>query len=864
MAKQTINVGTTANDRTGDPLRVAFTKVNQNFTEVYNSQFSGNYEDLANTPFIPSDVSDLSDANEILSKKPYLEINGDYQDTNVIITFTKLPNVSSDISFDAISGSVSLTRDINGGGLYNRQYEPYYNSEISPFMTTWNWDGWDNLSNLKSRYFSDLVQVLENNIDLNIVGAELIMRDLVDDEYYKIKVTAWNSGTTNNGSFSYIREKINTSNKIGIIFKNGTNLNEVPDTRVKFPQSYVAGYSDHTLDITDVGRQIYTYDNIISIPGNQEQNFKKGDTIQIVVGDTASTIRVKPYNDIDNPDAVLYIQNETNAVTSYLIPARSMAILTKIRQNEWQLLTDASALKYIELTNDALITLPVVLDAPIQFTRLANIANTDFIDTGLSLARGNNGALYNPELELSYDNTNYTSPAGTEWNSDGWDDLSNLRSRSYDTLRSSLNNVIGENILNAELVMHDIINDKYYKFDFTNWGQNNGGSFAYTRTLIEDPNFFKKEDYATGNTAIDVFVADDGEGSGIAITRKVNQGIYNPFREGGWNWNVSPTGTLWNIDGWDNFSNIETRLYESFNNAYNNNLGNNVPGSRSVLYIPDTNEYYAIHWLSWTPNNAGGGFSYLKYKIDLTKLNEGIRFTDGTVLKSAEGIGRVKSTASNNRKIEEVSGSSTVSVTPIITTNLSTFASRTVTDSSQIYISTANTNIDDIISAPGDYNIYDITSIQFSIDDINWYTWNGSINLPGGDERNYGLSGSTVLTYTEGDAIYFRYKTGGEPVVWWDKNDLPGGSGNFRGAVIDYHAFTGQATWIGSIHIVDDSGENHISHTEVSSGSTDAENDDFWIVENEGTISYRRIDGEPKTLKMHWTAKVFYGSEFWD
>ena len=35
MAKQVINIGTTANDGTGDPLRSAFDKVNDNFTELY-------------------------------------------------------------------------------------------------------------------------------------------------------------------------------------------------------------------------------------------------------------------------------------------------------------------------------------------------------------------------------------------------------------------------------------------------------------------------------------------------------------------------------------------------------------------------------------------------------------------------------------------------------------------------------------------------------------------------------------------------------------------------------------------------------------------------------------------------------------
>jgi hypothetical protein len=37
MAKQTINVGTTANDGTGDTLRASFVKVNENFTELYTS-----------------------------------------------------------------------------------------------------------------------------------------------------------------------------------------------------------------------------------------------------------------------------------------------------------------------------------------------------------------------------------------------------------------------------------------------------------------------------------------------------------------------------------------------------------------------------------------------------------------------------------------------------------------------------------------------------------------------------------------------------------------------------------------------------------------------------------------------------------
>ena len=37
MARQAINIGSSANDGTGDPLRTAFDKINDNFVELYGS-----------------------------------------------------------------------------------------------------------------------------------------------------------------------------------------------------------------------------------------------------------------------------------------------------------------------------------------------------------------------------------------------------------------------------------------------------------------------------------------------------------------------------------------------------------------------------------------------------------------------------------------------------------------------------------------------------------------------------------------------------------------------------------------------------------------------------------------------------------
>jgi len=361
---------------------------------------------------------------------------------------------------------------------------------------------------------------------------------------------------------------------------------------------------------------------------------------------------------------------------------------------------------------------------------------------------------------------------------------------------------------------------------------------------------------------IDILIADDGNGAGVAIARSSNgNGIFNPYREEGWSNNTSPAGTLWNTDGWNDLSNVTTRIYDNLYAAFGSGgLGNKIVGTECVMYLPDNGKYYAVKFDAWTQNNNGGGFAYTRREIDLDNLQEGIRFSDGTRLKSAEGIGRVKLESPGDRKIEEVYGYKSVTLTPIATTDITTTASRAGSNTFDVWIDSTATTIDDVVDNPANYgNAY---GFEFSLDNNTWYSWTGSTGFDG-NERAYSIN-PTLVTYNQGDTIYFRYKTGGTPVVWWDRTELPGGGGNFRGAVIDYHAYTGESTIIGTIHIVRDSGEEHISHQEVQSGSSDGENDDLWVVDQEGQIKYRRIDGEGKTLKVQWSARVFYGSEFYD
>ena len=50
MSREIIDIGTTANDGTGDPLRTAFTKTNDNTLELYNVSGWANYADGLTAP----------------------------------------------------------------------------------------------------------------------------------------------------------------------------------------------------------------------------------------------------------------------------------------------------------------------------------------------------------------------------------------------------------------------------------------------------------------------------------------------------------------------------------------------------------------------------------------------------------------------------------------------------------------------------------------------------------------------------------------------------------------------------------------------------------------------------------------------
>ncbi len=151
----------------------------------------------------------------------------------------------------------------------------------------------------------------------------------------------------------------------------------------------------------------------------------------------------------------------------------------------------------------------------------------DVIDTGLTIARGNNGGIYNFADEADWDRD--VSPSGTEWNVDGWSDLSNLLTRTYTNFASAFSYQIGERVVGREAIMHDTINDEYYAVKFTRWGSNNGAGFTWQRRLIDTTQLDEGLHFADGTVQTTAGVTFDANGSinlsgGIVLPYLSNMG----------------------------------------------------------------------------------------------------------------------------------------------------------------------------------------------------------------------------------------------------------------------------------------------------------------------------------------------------
>jgi hypothetical protein len=196
----------------------------------------------------------------------------------------------------------------------------------------------------------------------------------------------------------------------------------------------------------------------------------------------------------------------------------------------------------------------------------------------------------------------------------------NIFTLNYQTFRASLNNQVGNNILNNSLVLHSIETDNYYLVNFSSWTQNGeGGGFSYTRQLItpemDEPIIsFTKTDYGD---EVDIV-----EPNILEITRGENGGIYNTVLENHYDATtsdgISPLNTLWNNDGWDVLTNVSNRRYFSFYDALKGQIGNNIVGSELIMKDVTNNKYYKFNFTVWGNSNDGAPVTYTRQEINGT------------------------------------------------------------------------------------------------------------------------------------------------------------------------------------------------------------------------------------------------------
>jgi hypothetical protein len=908
MAKQSINVGATANDKKGDSLRAAFQKVNANFTELYTALGLAADADLNLGNFVfESNTVRLTNTNNDDSTATQIEI-------------AQPVRIESDLT---VGGDV-VPNTANGGDLGSaaKPWRSLYVSNSTVF-----------LGGVPLSLEPGTNELRVNNVPISqrityadIPNAPRDVSDLTDDDGLlgggggEVDLTVTVPGETYKGfGARYGRVYANSSSdeltvsKI-VIFKEAAETSSTIHPTSSQDDFEVTGLGD-----SDVVAMFVLYGDT-----NSEKSL--------------TTLKAFARTAIDTVILNNGVANSINTIA---------AMRAAFYDNIGTLTAAAGGLvanfEFFEYNTEFTVSADLTGQGTgngFNVTSLSYNIETDAITVG-SYSSGTgyteNNQIVIPGTSISYDDTALLSPANdititiTGVNGFGqpqaftisgtlprppgiWrnNSISDGGNDQYDTANYINTNLDEEISYNAGVIVENAASQfgagsKYVVvYDSSIFGifatgssattiSTSGGSgadgnsttdtgelFAPDRTydpalsnltltnnpLRAAPVNFVKADYATAN---DVDVIEDDSTLQIGITRGNNNGIYNPFTEEEWDQDVSPQGTLWSVGNTDDLSDVESRAYTNFYAAYGSGgLGNKIPGSTAVMYVPSIEKYYLIEWNSWTQgqNNGGpggGGFSYTRTEIDVAQVEQGLRFSDGTVQTTAYVETNVKSTAPGQRRIEEVTGYKEVSVTARILRNLTTTASRNYDGNSVIWFDRTTTTIDEILNDTTAAGIIDNTTIEFSLDNTTWYK-RGNGELSSGDEKGFVVTlGGATLTYSQGDTVYFRYVGGGAAQVWWDKSDLPGGSNDFRGAIIDYHAFTGQGTIVGTIHIIDDDGDEYITHTEVSSADNeDSMHDNLWIVSDEGTIRYARFDGDARTLRIHWTAKVFYGSDYSD
>jgi len=109
MSQQFINIGTTANDGQGDPLRTAFTKCNDNFTELYAASYSTIVNGTSSVNVLQDSavtVTVAGTSNVVVVNNNGISVTGNVYAGNAISTFA-IQGTSVNASTMSASGNIT-------------------------------------------------------------------------------------------------------------------------------------------------------------------------------------------------------------------------------------------------------------------------------------------------------------------------------------------------------------------------------------------------------------------------------------------------------------------------------------------------------------------------------------------------------------------------------------------------------------------------------------------------------------------------------------------------------------------------------------------------------------------------------------
>jgi hypothetical protein len=387
MAKQTINVGTSPNDGTGDTIRASFVKTNENFTELYTSVSS-----LQSSDADLSAIASLSGTNGFLKKTsantwaldsntylstitsgqvvsalgytPYDSSNPNGY-TNNTGTVTSVEG-SGSVSGLTLSGSITSSGTLTLGGSLTLTsanvvtalgFTPYDSSNPNGYITSANLAGISG-----NTVYTAGVDLTQNT---NITIADTKAQAAFDKANLAnvLAQAAFDKANTGVGTSidDYARTTANTATQ-NITIIQGVNtdqntrisiiegVNTWQNTQTTYLQAALntantniaaaaqtvpqnAQTSNYVLQPTDAGKHIYYTQGTnvtLHIPNAGQASFSNGVTIMIISQTTSSAnVTISP-----NTGVSLYLAGNTISA-SRIVTTYGMASLISVAANTW-------------------------------------------------------------------------------------------------------------------------------------------------------------------------------------------------------------------------------------------------------------------------------------------------------------------------------------------------------------------------------------------------------------------------------------------------------------------------------------------------------------------------------------------------